>query len=124
MEVMALQVGVSADRQHVVVQLLRNGENLGGLAMDAAETEGHISLLARTRQTLIEQVPEAPDPNARMEIAANNPATAVGTATAVPGTVFLRIRHPGMGWLTFGLSQDQAKDLAANLLSYADPASP
>jgi hypothetical protein len=114
---MSLAVFPTDDEETLVIQLERDDEVLGEVVLDGAAAEDHIEHVSRVRSQLGDEVPEKLDPGSRLELL-------VGPNVAVQQTengVALAIRHPGLGWLGFLLSADQARGLAEALLDSVAP---
>jgi hypothetical protein len=114
---MSLAVFAADEDETLVIQLERDDEVLGEVVLDGAAAEDHIDHVSRVRSQLADEVPQKLDPGSRLELL-------VGPNVAVQqteGGVALAIRHPGLGWLGFLLSPEQARGLAEALLDSIAP---
>lgn len=83
------------------------------LALEAREIDQLIAALARLRDSMFPSVPEN---------APTDPLPGVGSPLwevqkyDPPGNRLLRLRHPGLGWLAFLLTEAEATKLSNDLL--------
>ncbi|MDP3852546.1 hypothetical protein [Phenylobacterium sp.] len=118
MTFMQMVVGADAAAEHVVLQLNRDGETLGDVALSAADAEAHIEAVALYRAQLKTPVAAAIDPMGRIE-ATNNP---VWTTLSTPHGPVLSLRHPGLGWVSFVFPASESRALGKALIDLADRA--
>lgn len=114
---MSLVVFPSDEDETLIIQLERDDEVLGEVELDGAAAEDHIEHVSRVRSQLADEVPEKLDPGSRLELLVA-PNVAV---QETDGGVALAVRHPGLGWLGFLLSVEQARSLAAALNDSVEP---
>ena len=111
----AAEIHVSADkaREHVVLDVHHNGRVLG-VQLDGADAERLVLIIGKHRAKLAEPVVKSLDFNARLE-PTMHPSWAIKDADQ-RGRRMLLLRHPGLGWLTFGLSSRAAALISAALV--------
>lgn len=109
---MAIRSFADDAREHVTIELWLNETPLGHILLEPSDAEQFLHEVAKHRATLSEKVTPMLDPGARLE-AVVEPKWQV--ARQKDGSHGLAIRHPGFGWLSFALSDDQAKALAKAL---------
>ncbi len=120
---MAIFAYLDEAREHVTVELDEGETPLGHIKLDVEATAGHISRMAELRAQLADEVPRDLDPGSRLTIEFN-PAWRTGRfSSPEPGTIGLVLRHPGFGWLSFGLPPHEAVALGKSLPKHAQPSS-
>jgi hypothetical protein len=107
---MELRVATDGMREHVVLELLRGGKPLGQIQLDGDTAEKHVHDVARHRANLIDPVTRTLKPGARLE-ALIDPAWGTPKYQLPEGRI-LSFRHPGLGWLTFVLPDEEATAIA------------
>ena len=116
MPFMQLVVGADAEGHNVVLQLNRDGAELGHVALNAEATQAHIDAVSLYRAQLKTQVPDSIDLNGRVE-ATNNPVWQTVSTEHGPA---LMVRHPGLGWIPFLFPTKEARSLGQALIDLAD----
>ena len=100
------------DGQEVLIRVLdEDGDGLEGFA-DATDLDELIARLGELRAILADAVPERLEPTGRV-VAVRDPAWWCQPRKEDYGVCF---RHPGYGWLAFGLPPHEAKALGGWLL--------
>ncbi len=112
MDRMAIKSFADAAREHVTIELWLNDTPLGHIHLEASDAEQFIHELAKHRASLREKVTPMLDPGARLD-AIIDPAWHVSAQK--DGGHVLALRHPGFGWLSFVLSDEDAKEVAKAL---------
>jgi len=106
MSKMKLRVGSDEQKEHVAIQLvnLDTGKALGAILLDGASAEHHIHEVAKSRAILKGGVSPSIDPGFRFD-AVLEPSWQ-GMDHRFPEGRILALRHSGLGWLTFCLSDN------------------
>lgn len=112
---MELALGLSEDREHVIIQMNMNGEPRGHILLDAPTAQGHAIAIGHARSQLNDPVAATLDPGSRIE-GIGNPAWTLDLTEHGPT---LALRHPGLGWLGFVLPPHEAKHMGEVLLELA-----
>lgn len=120
MDRMAIKSFADAAREHVTIELWLNETPLGHVHLEASDAEDYIHDLAKHRAALREEVTPMLDPGARLEPIVD-PAWHVSAQKG--GGHALALRHPGFGWLSFVLSDEEAREIAMALRKEASSAS-
>jgi hypothetical protein len=107
---MTMKVSTSQDKEYVVLQLEEDGKALGHILFDGATAEKHCHDVASHRANLNEPVTPRLDPGARLP-AVVDPAWLVPNERDSQGYI-LCFRHPGLGWLSFVLPDNEAASIA------------
>jgi hypothetical protein len=117
MSKMKLRVGSDEQKEHVAIQLvnLDTGKALGAILLDGASAEHHIHEVAKSRAILKGGISPSIDPGFRFD-AVLEPSWQ-GMDHRFPEGRILALRHSGLGWLTFCLSDNSARKLAEWLLT-------
>jgi hypothetical protein len=102
--------------QQVTIQIEENDVPLAHAIFDPPELEQLIHQLAMERVKLKDEVAMELDPGTRLPTLVD-PAWRVDSRN---GMKALALRHPGLGWLSFGLPSHSAQELA-QLLASPDP---
>ncbi|WP_434612127.1 hypothetical protein [Tabrizicola sp. M-4] len=106
---MTLQPSLQPNAGAVTIQMNMDGEALGHIHLEAAELEGFIHTLAMLRSQMKEAVPPQLDAGSRLECYITD---AWRVPQDVNGIRTLALRHPGLGWLGFGMPPEMAKQIA------------
>jgi hypothetical protein len=110
---MTLRVQPDGIREHVVLQLYEDDKPLGYILFDGASAEKHIQDVGDARAELNDPVAPELDPGSRLK-AIVNPNWKVEDHRVSEGRV-ISFRHPGLGWLTFILSDDSVREMVKRL---------
>jgi hypothetical protein len=110
---MELRVATDEAREHVVLELWMDGKPLGHINFDGATVEKHIQDVGDMRAELNETVTPELDPGSRLK-AIVGPSWKVEDYRVPEGRI-ISLRHPGLGWLTFILSEDSAREMVKQL---------
>lgn len=102
---------VPKNGDHVSLEMHVDGKPAADLALDAAAVTGLIDKLVSLRAGMSEQVSATLKVGERLN-AVSNPAWVVN---AHGESQVLALRHPGHGWVSFLLPQQEATDLAGAL---------
>lgn len=114
------QISLNADRTAVLMEVLADEEIVGSVELPAPEADELIKALASDRARLRDKVPPSLDPNARLN-ASPRPAVRIDNyVTQDLAGIVLSLRHPGLGWISFLMPNDQALDLAARIQRYVE----
>ena len=113
---MELLVRPHDDKENVYIEMRMEGVPVGHVLLAAADPEKHLHNIARARAELNDPVPDSLDPNSIVAFV-ENPVCRVAKGHSLQGQgVPLVIRHPGMGWLSFVLSYEDAARIGENLI--------
>jgi hypothetical protein len=107
---MVIKCRVDKKKENVVIQIEEDKRALAHILLDSATTENHIHDLAKHRAALLEQVPTELDPGSRLE-ALIDPIWHIPNYRREQGRI-LALRHPGLGWLSFVLTDKEAASIA------------
>ena len=114
---MMLRSKLTQDRQHVVLELLKEDQLIGNIQYDAASLEAVVQQLAACREALADPVSPRLEPVARLNSTQICPAWRIPTNHSGPqGTLLLALRHPGFGWLGFILDEARARKMGKLLI--------
>lgn len=106
---MTLRTALAENSRTATIQLDMDNEALGHIHLDAAELENFIHRLAKLRCEMLEPVPPQLDAGSRLECYVTE---AWRIPPDVSGIRTLALRHPGLGWLGFGMSKQMAQAIA------------
>ena len=127
MTVKNLTLTLADDRSQVNLQLLNDGKIAGESTLSADEVDAVIAGLGRFRAALSQQVRPEPDQSGgAQEFLVVDPAwrTVQSPHAEVDGIV-MRLRHLGLGWVSFLLPRHEGRALGKWLVdSCAEPAKP
>ncbi|MDI4238107.1 hypothetical protein OZ411_35445 [Bradyrhizobium sp. Arg237L] len=122
-----LTLTLADDRNHVKLQLLNDGKVVGESALSADEMDAAIAGLGQFRAALNQQVRPEPDQSGgAQELLIVDPAwrTVQSPHAEVDGVV-MRLRHLGLGWVSFLLPRHEGRALGRWLAdNCAEPAKP
>lgn len=122
-----LTLTLAQDRNHVYLQLLNDGKVVGESTLNADEMDAVITGLGRFRAALNQQVRPEPDQSGgAQEFLVVDPCwrTVQSPHSEVDGIV-MRLRHLGLGWVSFLLPRHEGRALGKWLAdSCAEPAKP
>ncbi|CUK14606.1 hypothetical protein RUE5091_03773 [Ruegeria denitrificans] len=104
-----LNAGLVEGNGKCVIELKKDKQSLGLMLLDAAEVESWIRNLASLRAQMTEQVAPALDPSFRIE-GPFDPAWRI-PKDPQDGVRLLALRHPGLGWVAYGLPVKEAKKI-------------
>lgn len=114
---MQISSGFDAEKQHVVLQINEGHKAWAHITLELPEFIEFIRSLANLRAMFAEQVPTDVEPGSRLD-AVVNPAWMVMVDN--PGlpkdAALLLLRHPGFGWLSFALPENERKAMGQALL--------
>lgn len=107
-------------QQHVGIQINEGEKAWGHITLEAPELSGFIEKLGMQRAKLSDQVASEVERGWRFQLTAD-PAWAVvdQQPELPPNAATLLLRHPGYGWLAFGLPQHEAKAMGEALVRSA-----
>lgn len=114
---MEFHVSVNAACTEVFIETWKDGRQAAWLGLEAPELDQFIRQLAQCRATLSEQVAEALEPNARLKAVFHPNAN----VSPIEQGRLLALRHPGLGWVSFVFSDDEARRLAELLAEGVPP---
>jgi hypothetical protein len=122
-----LTLTLADDRNHVNLQLLNDGKVVGESTLSADEIDAVITGLGRFRAALNQQArPEPDESGGAQEFLVVDPAwrTVQSPHAEVDGIV-MRLRHLGLGWVSFLLPRQEGRALGKWLAdNCAEPAKP
>jgi hypothetical protein len=107
---MGLKVWTLEDSEHVGIQLEEDGKPLGHIFLDGPSAEKVAHDIGRHRAGLKDEVTPELDPNSRLA-AIVNPGWKIPGYKLQEGRI-LALRHPGLGWVSFVIPEDQAERIA------------
>jgi|SRR5262245_32770558 len=110
---MELKVATDGMREHVVIELWMDGTPLGHALLSGAEAESRIQAVGDARSKLNDAVASTLDPGSRLRPIVD-PNWKVEDYRVPEGRI-ISLRHPGLGWLTFILSEDSASEMVRQL---------
>lgn len=110
---MNFRLSLDPTRLEVRVELLKNGEPIGGAVMDASTLERMIHQFADIRAQMADPVPEKLD---HRSIVSGRKDINWQVQRNSDGNVDLLLRHRGLGWLGFHFPKEDAKRIA-NVMS-------
>ena len=116
MAAMGIKATVTPDRQYVRVDLVRDGNPLGHILLEASDAEGFCKNIAECRKQLNEEVSTEIDPGSRLQALFNPMWAAISQRIQDRSATLLLLRHPGLGWLPFLFPPDQAAALGQQLV--------
>jgi hypothetical protein len=108
---------IEPDRKELAIELWEDDKPIGHITFPAADAERLIAYIAQQRAAMSDEVPRlsATDSEAGGVI---DPVWNVPPYQPAHERV-LRLRHPGLGWLSFVLPQHEARSIAQALLTDA-----
>ena len=107
---MNFRLSLDQARLEVSVELLKNGEAIGGAVMDASTVERMIHQFADIRAQMADPVPEKLD---RQSVVAGHKKINWQVQRNPDGNVDLLLRHHGFGWLGFHFPKEHAEQIAS-----------
>lgn len=113
---------VEPDRTQLAIELWEDEKPLGHITFPAADVERLVAYIAQQRAAMSEEVPRLSAEDGTIG-GIIDPVWNV-PAMATPQERVLRLRHPGLGWLSFVLPQHEARAIAQALLGEPQPSSP
>jgi hypothetical protein len=105
-----LRFAVDNQRTYIGVQVVTDGTVTETVALDAKAIDQLIIQLASLRIQLREPVASEPT-EANLKMIVNDPKVAL-RIEALDDKQVLFLRHPGLGWLGFALSEDTTESIA------------
>lgn len=108
-----LEIQISASPDQCSLNLKVDGARIGGASMDAADLDQLIHKLAAARALLTDTVPLQLEPVAKVE-AVRDPCWRVNQPIE-GGYRPLILRHPGLGWIGYALSERSATEMVEQL---------
>ena len=113
---MGIRAVTTDDRQHVRVDLIKDGSVLGHILLEASDAEGFCQSISECRKQLEEQVSTEIDPGSRLQALFDPMWAAVSQHVQGTDATLMLLRHPGLGWLPFLFPLEQAAALGQKLL--------
>lgn len=107
------RIGVADDRSFVRIETAVDGEVKAWSHTSAPELEAVIEIFADARMQLADEVPREIDPGTRIR-AVDNPAVRMQRSPQTNG-ILLALRHPGIGWTSFHLPEEEARRFVSDL---------
>jgi hypothetical protein len=117
MKKMTLRTVHHPDRDSIAVEIVENDEALAHAFLEPVELDQFIAVLAAYRAELNDRVAAELEPNSRL-------ATIVDPAWKTrphENGRLLALRHPGLGWLSFLLPEEEAAKLGGLLTARPAP---
>jgi len=111
---MTITVGNNEARDRLIVQLGGEGRPLAHFLLAAPEADDVISKAENNRAALADEIQGEFEPTSRANVL-EQPAWAVSKPRS-DGRFVLAIRHPGFGWLAFGIEVERTNAIAAALV--------
>lgn len=112
MQKVTLTTEIVEDRDEVLLTMLLEGEPLGHIFMNGADTETVAHQLGAERAKLQDRVSTELDPGSRLTLKVDP----IWRTMPHENGVVLAIRHPGFGWLSFLIPEESMQPLAERLL--------
>lgn len=108
MTVENIEVTLADDKSHVILKLLSDGKVVGQSTLTASELDAVISGIGRIRPSLSEQVSREPDYTRFPELVVIDPAWRTSPSPhADADGIIMRLRHVGVGWVSFLLPRHE-----------------
>jgi hypothetical protein len=107
---MTLKCRVDEPAQEVILQTEMEDKPLAHVRLDAPSVDQLIQDLGKHRATLRDEVPRQLDPGSRLQ-GIYDPAWRVPSDSHPAGRI-IAFRHPGLGWLSFVLPENEAAAIA------------
>lgn len=105
---------VNAQKTGIVIRISEPEGEIGAWQMEAPELDQHIRALANFRALLIEPVTPDLDEGARIEDAIMDPRIKLSGRLS-DQRLLVAYRHPGFGWLGFGMRREAVEALIPQL---------
>lgn len=106
---MNFRLSLDRARLEVLVELLKNGDPIGGAVMDASSLERMIHQFADIRAQMADPVPERLD---HRSVVSGRKDINWQVQRNSDGNVDLLLRHRGLGWLGFHFPKEDAERMA------------
>ena len=107
-----LTLTLADDKSHVILKLLNDGEVVGESTLNASELDAVIVGLGQFRSALPENVSPEPDYRESPELVVLDPAwRTLPSPHADADGIIMRLRHIGLGWVSFLLPRHEGRAL-------------